>query len=160
MPTGFSWDRDICLQTQFVIRDRAKILYIEFLRRFVWKFVGPKRTKITFFYDTTELVWLNYSRLRWVTTFPRTRSEYTKLFIFARAASHKKTNRVFSSGLVVGLIYSLREDKYSPLAQILKLDVKYHGLFFYSTIVRVSQVHRILRFIWMCLQYDASLFLQ
>ena len=52
------------LQTQFVIRDRAKILYIEFLRGFVQKFVGPKRTKITFFYDTTELVWLNYSLLR------------------------------------------------------------------------------------------------
>ena len=51
-------------KTQFVIRDRAKILYIEFLRSFVCKFVGPKRTKITFFYDTTELVWLNYSLLR------------------------------------------------------------------------------------------------
>ena len=37
-------------------------------------------------------------------------------------------------GLVVGLIYSLREDKYSPLVEILQLDVKYHGLFYYSNV--------------------------
>ena len=112
-----------------------------------------------FFYDTTELVWLNYSLLRWVQTFPRTRSEYTTKFDFCtRGVTQKnkpcifvlfqylRLGRVFifaswvskahnsPCGLVVGLIYSLRENKYSPLAQILKLDVKYHGLFFYSVL--------------------------
>ena len=50
------------------------------------------------------------------------------------------TARVQSAitGRVVGLIYSLRENKYSPLAQILKLDVKYHGLFFYSNVTRAK----------------------
>ena len=128
------------------------------------KVCWAKTTKITFFYDTTELVWLNYSLLRWVQTFPRTRSEYTTKFDFCtRGVTQKnkpcifvlfqylRLGRVFifaswvnkahnsPCGLVVGLIYSLRENKYSPLAQILKLDVKYHGLFFYSMLYSVSE---------------------
>ena len=45
----------------------------------------------------------------------------------------------------MGLIYSLREDKYSPLVEILQLDVKYHGLFFYSMSVSKKQSGKNLR---------------